>query len=482
LGYFVSAYEISYSVDGCSWRHWIEHAREKVFSGFTSFNSITRFKLQYPVDVRYLIFRPRAFYRARYTRVEVYGCEVITDLFPVGIERSDEISSSSMTASSWKPGYYPQAARLHANVSWCAATNKQDEYLEVDLGKEFTLAKIALQGDSDEGSGVTSFAIAFTRNGGQWTDYKIDGARKGFHGSTGNTVVYRAFEWKFLAKKIRIYVLGWYIWPCMRIELYHTGCVNSLDFSLKEAKRGGYTASSFMGPGFDPWRASIISSSKQHGWCADDSKTQYLQIDLGTLHHVTGVATWGITAGIVEEDAWVEKYRIQYSVLGDAWTDHTEQDVNKTYDGNTDAVFSKTQVTSFHARYVRVIPTQWHYGMCMKVELKGCKVCSAPLGMENKDSEEITDSQIKKAPTSSSSHANPRLRHGSAYINLYHWTPFIQVDLGPASKRLTAVAVQGRVYGHNTWRFYMKYSEDGSEWYNYTENGVTRVSETAQYF
>lgn len=30
LGYFVSAYEISYSVDGCSWRHWIEHAREKV--------------------------------------------------------------------------------------------------------------------------------------------------------------------------------------------------------------------------------------------------------------------------------------------------------------------------------------------------------------------------------------------------------------------------------------------------------------------
>lgn len=48
---------------------------------------------------------------------------------------------------------------------------------------------------------------------------------KGFHGSTGNTVVYRAFEWKFLAKKIRIYVRGWYIWPCMRIELYHTGKV-----------------------------------------------------------------------------------------------------------------------------------------------------------------------------------------------------------------------------------------------------------------
>lgn len=30
LGYFVSAYELSYSVDGWSWRHWIENAREKV--------------------------------------------------------------------------------------------------------------------------------------------------------------------------------------------------------------------------------------------------------------------------------------------------------------------------------------------------------------------------------------------------------------------------------------------------------------------
>lgn len=107
-------------------------------------------------------------------------------------------------------------------------------------------------------------------------------------------------------------------------------------------------------------------------------------------------------------------------------------------------------------------------------------VCSSPLGMENKDSGEISNSQIQTAPASSSSYNNPRLRHSYAYISQYHWTPFIQVDLGPASKLLTAVAVQGRVYGHNTWSFYMKYSEDGSEWYNYTENGVTRVSEITQ--
>lgn len=31
-GYFVSAYELSYSVNGWSWRHWIEHGSEKVLN------------------------------------------------------------------------------------------------------------------------------------------------------------------------------------------------------------------------------------------------------------------------------------------------------------------------------------------------------------------------------------------------------------------------------------------------------------------
>lgn len=86
-----------------------------------------------------------------------------------------------MTASSWKPGHYPHAGRLYHSIedgSWCAAINKQEEYLEVDLGKELTLAKIALQGHPSDGSGVTSFAIAFSRNGGHWNNYKINGARK----------------------------------------------------------------------------------------------------------------------------------------------------------------------------------------------------------------------------------------------------------------------------------------------------------------
>lgn len=92
---------------------------------------------------------------------------------------------------------------------------------------------------------------------------------------------------------------------------------------------GGYTASSFIGPMFEPWRASLLNSSKQHGWCADESSTQFLQVDLRALHKVTGVSTRGIRAGIVANDSWVEKYRIQYSEFGDVWIDHKEQNVTR---------------------------------------------------------------------------------------------------------------------------------------------------------
>lgn len=74
---------------------------------------------------------------------------------------------------------------------------------------------------------ITPFSTQFMKKFGRCTHLNVSCVFtfKGFHGTTGNTVVYRAFEWKFIAKKIRIYVLGWYIWPCMRIELYHTGKV-----------------------------------------------------------------------------------------------------------------------------------------------------------------------------------------------------------------------------------------------------------------
>lgn len=96
----------------------------------------------------------------------------------MGVKSHRKIANSSFTASSWKPGYYPYAARLEmsvANGSWCAARNEVGEYLEIDLGRQLFVAKIAVQGDSVQSYGVTSFSISYSKYGAQWENYMIHG-------------------------------------------------------------------------------------------------------------------------------------------------------------------------------------------------------------------------------------------------------------------------------------------------------------------
>ena len=112
-------------------------------------------------------------------------CLIIVDKVnakTVGVKNEHKIANSSMTASSWKlPGYFPHAARFDDSIgsgSWCAANNKQGEYLEVDLGRQLTISKVAAQGDSITNSGVTHFSIAHAENGVQFRDYRINGVVK----------------------------------------------------------------------------------------------------------------------------------------------------------------------------------------------------------------------------------------------------------------------------------------------------------------
>lgn len=103
-------------------------------------------------------------------------------------------------------------------------------------------------------------------------------------------------------------------------------------------------------------------------------------------------------------------------------------------------------------------------------------VCSSPLGMEEGN---FRERRTRTSPAYSN-HETPQLNHIDGFLASYAWSPFVQVDLGPAMKHVTAIAVQGIKRDHNTWSFYVKYMKDGSEWFNYTENGVVRVSSCTQ--
>ena len=99
----------------------------------------------------------------------------------VGVKYDYEIANSSMTASSWMPGYYPYAARLDQSIgngSWCAGINRTGEFLQVDIGQLRTISKLAVQCDSMNNFRVTSFILAYTENGFSWKNYSENSFEK----------------------------------------------------------------------------------------------------------------------------------------------------------------------------------------------------------------------------------------------------------------------------------------------------------------
>ena len=64
---------------------------------------------------------------------------------------------------------------------------------------------------------------------------------------------------------------------------------------------------------------SILSGNQT--WCAEfDDDMQYLEIDLKRNSYITEI----LTQGAVDEEAWVDKYKVSYGHSGDVWKKYEE--------------------------------------------------------------------------------------------------------------------------------------------------------------
>ena len=84
-----------------------------------------------------------------------------------------------MTASTYRSLYYkPAFGRLNFDKAdgWCTRTaDRNDEWLQVDLGQLFELCGVATQGVSQyigHDEWVTAFKLFYSRDGNTWTTYK----------------------------------------------------------------------------------------------------------------------------------------------------------------------------------------------------------------------------------------------------------------------------------------------------------------------
>ena len=104
------------------------------------------------------------------------------------------LPNSAITASStWGSAHEPWRARLN-NVpnghtgSWSAATNQVGEWLQIDLGRETMVTKIATQGrpPTSWSQWVTSYKILFSSDSTNWKEYKENNSVKVIVNSIAN--------------------------------------------------------------------------------------------------------------------------------------------------------------------------------------------------------------------------------------------------------------------------------------------------------
>lgn len=103
--------------------------------------------------------------------------------------------------------------------------------------------------------------------------------------------------------------------------------------------------------------------------------------------------------------------------------------------------------------------------------------CETPLGMENYD---IPDHAL----VTSGTHYNPidtRLNKPAFFLLPVQVDEYVQVDLGPGGKSVSAITMRGHFAPSNVdWisKFVLNYSRDGCEFLSYMENGAVKVLPT----
>ena len=98
---------------------------------------------------------------------------------------NNKIPNGAVTASSslgsWSE---PWEARLNnfykigSVGSWSTSQNAIGQYLQIDLGKERVVNKIATQGRPSYDEWVTSYKLLFSSNGTNWDEYQNNGVVK----------------------------------------------------------------------------------------------------------------------------------------------------------------------------------------------------------------------------------------------------------------------------------------------------------------
>uniref|UniRef100_UPI00358EFCDD neuropilin-2-like n=1 Tax=Myxine glutinosa TaxID=7769 RepID=UPI00358EFCDD len=211
---------------------------------------------------------------------------------------------------------------------------------------------------------------------------------------------------------------------------------------------------------------------------ASDSIREWIQVDLGSLRLVSGLATQGAVSQATHKAYFVSSFRIDISSNGEDWLPIKEGRQAKVFQGNMNATsVAETRLQSpVLARAVRLRPQTWHEGIALRFEIYGCNIadypCSDMLGLM---SGQIPDEQITASSESMPDWITGAARllnpiSGWAPLVGQEWSkrPWLQVDLG-REQMVRGIMLQGvreGPFGGPAFvkRFQLATSLDGHVW------------------
>ncbi|XP_068726460.1 uncharacterized protein, partial [Montipora capricornis] len=487
---FVTRYLVAFSQDNVHFEYYMEYGNFKYFQANSDRFSVKDNSFSPPIKCSYFRVLPKGWYSTIALRLELYGCPENRCSMPLGVA-DRRIPNPLMTASSYHSFYCgPWNARLHQRRvsrlggSWCARTNNQRQWLQIDFEALASITGVATQGRYDADQWVKSYKITFSKDGSNYYYYKERGVVKLYGGNSDRyIVVTHTFNRRIIARFIRLHPVSYHGWMSMRVEFY--GCIIgprcNRPIGIENGKiRGTQISASSEADSNHAAQLGRLnqkpSGKKIGAWAAGSvSAYQWLQIDLKIPMKLTSVTTQGRNDNT---NQWVTRYLIEYSLDGAHFTTYWSQGNVYYFPGNRnrDGIVMHRLFPMPRARILRFLPKNWHRWISMRVELNGCPSgrCSLPLGLEDK--------RILDGALSASSFANHNLAPWLGRINsIRSWSSrvnnarqWLQIYLGNLA-RLTGIATQGRRDAHQWVTRYVLSYGNGMSFKAYREKRKIRM-------
>ncbi|XP_075924104.1 neuropilin-2 isoform X1 [Petromyzon marinus] len=130
---------------------------------------------------------------------------------------------------------------------------------------------------------------------------------------------------------------------------------------------------------WQPWQARLHNPI--NGWTPSrDDPREWIQVDLGSLKLLSGVATQGAVSHESQIGYFVSSFRLEVSSLGADWTVLRGSRAVKAFAGNVDAtsVVENRLAEPVLTRFVRIRPQTWEGGIALRFELYGCSLADFP--------------------------------------------------------------------------------------------------------